>query len=188
MTDPMEELLLRLKGKNVRGYYFGFQEFEDKTVASLTNSITRKLINLDRLGPEVTLGYSLIKDKIKGTSEIFKCEVVRKESSVSVIVRDLATDKIISETSPSVSVEDHHIGSPDTDTTTKCQQDFLCKYGGEIQCEANRTCQDQWYSLICWFDQNNGVSIHAPIRPNTLRCQIMSNIPSLEGIVISRKA
>lgn len=186
MSDQKKELLRLLKGRNVKGFHFSLQEDRDKVVASLTNSAIRKLINMDRIRSELTLGYTWVKDSKKRTSRVFKSEALRNGDAVEIIVRDLRTDRVINKVSFPLAEEHNHAGPANGDTINKCHQEFLCKRGGEMQCEANRTCTDQHYSLICRFSDGSGVSIHGLIRPNTLRCQILSNIPPFEGLVFSR--
>ena len=183
MADQKQELLRMLKGKNVKGYHFSLQEDENKVVASLTNSALRKPIDLNRAGADLILGYTQVKDKKKNTTRTFKSEVNTKGSSVAIIVKDFVTNRVISKYSfPSP--------SPHEDTGFKtleqCIQDFRCKHGGELQCEANRTCKPQFAALICCLSNGNCFSVHLVFLPNTLRYQILSNVPPMEGLVLSR--
>jgi hypothetical protein len=184
MADQKQALLSMLKGRYVKGYHFSLQEDENKVVASLTNSAVRKPIDLNRAGADLTLGYTQVKDKKKRTTRTFKSEVKTDGSSVAIIVRDLATNRVISKNSfPSPTPHDHP-GDTGFETLEQCIQDFRCKHGGELLCEANRTCKTQYAALTCCLNNGNCFSVHLVFLPNSLRCQILSNVPQLEGLVL----
>ena len=96
MVDQKQELLRTIKVKNLRGYHFSFKEDGNQAVASMTNSAVQKLINLDRASKGLTLSYTKVKNKKKKTTRTFKCEVKTDESSVTILVRDLITNRMIS--------------------------------------------------------------------------------------------
>ena len=140
-ADQKQELLRMLKGKKLKGYHFSLQEDENKVVASLTNSAVRRPIDLNSAGAGLILGYTQVKDKKKKTTRTFKSEVETDGSDVTIIVRDLITNRVISKNSfpPPTS----HDGTG-FQTLEQCIQDFRCKHGGELQCEANRSCKTQY--------------------------------------------
>ena len=183
MADQKKEILRMLKGKNLKGYNFSLQEDESKVVTSLTNSAVRKPIDLNKAGPDLVLSYTQVKDKKKKTTRTFKSEVKTDGSNVAIIVRDLVTNRVISKNSFPPPTSHNDTGF---ETLEQCIQDFRCKHGGELQCEANRTCKDQYAALICCLKNGNCFSVHLVFHPNTLRCQILSNVPPLEGLVLSR--
>ena len=182
MADQKQELLRVLKGKNVKGYHFSLQEDENKVVALLINSAVRKPIDLNRVGADLILGYTQVKDKKKRTTRTFKSEVKTNGSSVAIIVRDLVTNRVISKNS--FPLPTPHDGTV-FETLEQCMQDFRCKHGGELQCEANRTCKTQFTALTCCLNNGNCFSVHLVFHPNSLLCQILSNVPPLEGLVLS---
>jgi hypothetical protein len=185
MADQKQELLRTLKGKNIKRYHFSLQEDENKVVASLTNSVVRKPIHLKRAS-DLILSYTQVKDKKKRTTRIFKSEVKTSGSNVTIIVRDLISNRVISKYSfPSPTPHDHP-GDTGFETLQQCIQDFRCKHGGELQCEANRTCKTQFAALTCCLNNGNCFSVHLVFHPNSLRCQILSNVPQLEGLVLSQ--
>lgn len=186
MADQKQELLHMLKGKNVKRYHFSLQEDANKIVASLTNSAVRKPIDLNRAGADLILSYTHVKGKKKRTTRTFKNEVKTDGSSVTIIVRDLVTKRVISKNSfPSPTPHDHEGGTA-FETLEQCIQDFRCKHGGELLCEANRTCKTQFAALTCCLNNGNCFSVHLVFHPNSLRCQILSNVPPLEGLVLSQ--
>jgi hypothetical protein len=182
MADQKQELLRMLKGKTVKGYNFSLQEDENKVVTSLTNSAVRKPIDLNKTGTGLVLSYTQVKDKKKKTTRTFKSEVKTDGPNVAIIVRDLVTNRVISKNSFPSPIPHDETGH---ETLEQCIQDFRCKHGGELQCEANRTCKDQYAALICCLN-GSCYSVHLVFHPNTLRCQILSNVPPLEGLVLSR--
>ena len=184
MADQKQALLRMLKGRYVKGYHFSLQEDENKVIASLTNSAVRKPIDLNRAGADLILGYTQVKDKKKRTTRTFKSEVKTDGSSVAIIVRDLATNRVISKDSfPSPTPRDHP-GDTGFQTLEQCIQDFRCKHGGELQCGANRTCKTQFAALTCCLNNRNCFSVHLVFPPNSLRCQMLSNVLPLEGLVL----
>lgn len=183
MADQKQELLRMLKGKKLKGYHFSLQEDENKVVSSLTNSAVRKPIDLNSAGAGLILSYTQVKDKKKKTIRTFKSEVEADGSDVKIIVRDLITNRVISKNSfpPPTS----HDGTRFR-TLEQCIQDFRCKHGGELQCEANWTCKTQYADLTCCLNNGDCFSVHLVFHPNSLLCQILSNVPSLEGLVLSQ--
>ena len=184
MADQKQELLRTLKVKNLRGYHFSLKEDGNQVVASLTNSAVQNLINLDRAGKGLILSYTKVKDKKKKTTRTFKSEVKTDGSSVTILVRDLITNRIVSKNlfpPPTM----HH--DSDFQTLEQCIQDFRCKHGGELQCEANRTCKPQFAALTCCLKDGTCYSVHLVFHPTSLRCQILSNVPVLEGLVLSQR-
>lgn len=96
MVDQKQDLLRTIKVKNLRGYHFSFKEDGNQAVASMTNSAVQKLINLDRASKGLTLSYTKVKDKKKKTTRTFKCKVKTDGSSITILVRDLITNSMIS--------------------------------------------------------------------------------------------
>jgi hypothetical protein len=183
MADQKQELLRMLKGRKVKGYHFSLQEDENKVVASLTNSAVRRPIDLNKAGGDLVLSYTKVKDKKKKTSRTFKSEVKTYGSDVAIIVRDLVTNRVISKYEFPSPTSHHGDGF---ETLDQCMQDFRCKHGGELLCEANRTCKPQLAALICCLNNGDCYSVHLVFHPNSFRCQILSNVPELDGIVLSQ--
>lgn len=182
MADQKQELLRMLKGMSVKSFHFSLQEDENKVIASLTNSAIRRPVYLNRAGADLVLAYTLVKDKKTRSTRRIKSEVKTDGASVAIIVRDLVTNRLISKypfPSPT-----QHKGTR-FKTLEQCIQDFRCRHGGELQCEANRTCKPQFAAIICCLTNGNCFSVHLVFYPNTLRCQILSNVPQLEGLVLS---
>jgi hypothetical protein len=182
MADQKQELLRMLKGKDIKGYHFSLQEDENKVVTSLTNSALQKPIDLNKAGAVLILSYTQVRDKKKRTTRTFKSEVKTNGPDVAIIVRDLVTNRVISKNSFPSPIR-HDTGF---ETLEECIQDFRCKHGGELQCEANRTCKIQFAALTCCLNNGNCFSVHLVFHPNSLRCQILSNVPPLEGLVLSQ--
>ena len=183
MVDHKQEILRMLKGKKLKGYYFSLQDDDNKVVASLTNSAVRKPIDLNKTGTGLVLSYTRVKDKRKKSTRTYKSEVETDGSDVTIIVKDLVNNRLVNKnTFPSPTSHD----GTGFDTLEQCIADFRCKHGGELQCEANRTCKPQFAALICCLKNGNCFSVHLVFHPNSLRCQILTNVPPLEGLVLSR--
>ena len=184
MKDHKQDIIRRLKDKNTRGYDFNLHEDENNIIASLSNNALCKLVRLDKTDDDFILGYTLVKDKNKRITRTFQSEVNIDGRSVAIIVRDLVTKRIINKYSFPTPTDHSH--KKRFSTLEQCIEDFRCKQGGQLQCEANRTCKNQYASLICCLKNGFCVSVHLIFRPNSLRCQIISNVPAFEGLVLSR--
>ena len=128
MANEKQELLGKLKGIKVKDFLFSLQEDDNKIVAMMTNSAVRKLINLNRAGTNLILCYTKVKDKKKRTTRIFKTEVNTTGSALSLFVRDLITNKVISKYPfPSPSEHDH-AGEPKFKTLEQCVEDRILRH------------------------------------------------------------
>ena len=184
MTDQIQKLLRKLKGKNVKGYYLGLQEDENNIVASLSNGILNKPAHLDKLNDNLVLGYVQVTNKKKRTIRTFQCEVIKDDTTVAITIRDLGTGRLLSKNLfPSPTRHDHRTQFK---TIEECIRDFQCMQGGQLQCEANRTCKNQYVSMICCLKNGFCFSVHLVFRPTSARCQILSIVPHLEGLVVSK--
>jgi hypothetical protein len=185
-SDPKEELTRSLKGANVQGYIFETREDDAQAVASLTNPAVRSLIRLEPGTNSVVLSYTSVKDKKSNATKTYKSEVNRAGEALSILVTDFATGEVVSKDPFPVATPHDPAGGPKFDTLEACIADFNCKHRGELQCEANRTCKNQFAALTCCLNNGQCFSVHLIIRPTSLRCQIIGNIPDLEGIVLAR--
>jgi len=190
MPDPREELVRSLKGANVKGYHFATKEDEAEVIASLTNSAVRNLIKLDSGATNLVLRYTSVKDKKTNPARTYKTAITKTGTTLALLVTDIATGEVVSrKTFPAP--EPHHktdtTGPPSTfDSLEDCIRDFNCKRRGAIQCEANRTCEDQFAALICCLNNGQCFSVHLIIRPTTLKCKLSGVILDLEGLVLSQ--
>ena len=186
-TDPKEELLNSLKGANVDGYVFATREDNAQVVTSLTNSAVQDIIKLDDGANNVVLRYTSVKDKNTNSTKIYKAEVVKSGTSLSILVTDMATgEAIVKETYAPPELPDNPDQRPTFDSLEACIQDFNCTRRGAILCEANRTCKNQTAALTCWLKNGQGFSVHLLIKPTSPKCLLKDLIPDLEGIVLRK--
>ena len=187
--DPREDLLGSLKGANVEGYLFATEEDETQVTTSLTNSAVRNLIRLDSGTTNLLLRYASVKDKKTNTTKTYKSEVTKAGNVLTLQVTEIATGVVVSKnTFPAP--QPHNTGttgpSPTFDTLEDCIKDFNCKFRGALQCEADRTCQDQFAALTCCLKNGQCFSVHLVIRPVSLRCRLTGFIPNLDGLVLTQ--
>ena len=185
--DPRQDLVNSLKGANVDGFLFATSEDDAQIVTSLTNSAVRNLIRLDSAA-NIVLRYTSIKEKNTNTTKIHKTEAVKTGTSLALLVTDIATGDVISRKA-FPAPEPHHAdtgAAPLFDSLEDCIKDFDCKRRGALQCEANRTCEDQFAALTCCLKNGQCFSVHLIIRPTSLRCRLIGFIPDLEGLVLSQ--
>lgn len=190
ISDPREEFVRSLKGANVEGYYFAIEENETQIVTSLTNSAVRNLIQLDG-DTTVVLKYTRIKEKKANTAKIYITEVVKTGTALALLVKDIEKGEVSSRKTFPAPVPHN-----DTDTTGSlpifdsledCLTNFNCTRRGALQCEANRTCEDQYAAMICCLSDGLCYSVHLIIRPTTLRCKVAVPIPNFEGFVFKQQ-
>jgi len=189
-SDPREDLVRSLKGANVEGYHFATKEDDTQVIASLTNSAVRNLIKFDGGVTNLVLRYTSVRDKSTNTTRTYKTEITKAGTALTLLVTDIATGEVVSkDTFPAP--ESHRKTDttgrgPTFDSLEDCIRDFDCTRRGALQCEANRTCQDQFAALICCLKNGQCFSVHLIIRPTTLRCRFRELIPDFEGFVLSQ--
>jgi hypothetical protein len=179
--DPRSELLGSLKGANVEGYLFAFEEDKAGTRSSLTNPAVRELVQLGQGDSETVLGYARIQDNKTNATTTYRSEVVKKGESLALVVTDLATDRVVDQETfpvPGPACE------PQFETLAACVEQFNCDHKGALLCEANRTCKPQFAALTCCLTNGQIFSVHLVIPPTRLRCLIA--VPDLEGFVLTR--
>jgi hypothetical protein len=185
-TNAKEELQGALKGANVTGFDFELREDDSQVTSSFTNSNVKNVIRLDDGTTSVVLKYSSVKDKSKNTTAIYKTEASRSDNAVALLVTDFATGNVVSkDTFPRPAP--HNPSGPTFDTLEDCIKDFDCKHKGELQCEANRTCQDQFAAITCCLKSGQCFSVHMVIRPTRPLCKLRDLIPNFEGFVLSSR-
>jgi hypothetical protein len=183
--DLRAELTRSLKGANVDGYVFATREDDSQVLASLTNSAVRNLITIDEGTTNTVLRYTSVTDKKTNTTKTYKAEAVKTGTSLAIVVTDIVTGDVLSRDTFPVPAP-HGSGEPTFDSLEACIKDFDCKNRGALQCEANRTCKDQFAALTCCLTNGQCFSVHLIIRPTTLRCTLLDVIPNLEGLVLKQ--
>ena len=188
-TDPREDLIGSLRGANVQGYLFATDEDDAQVTTSLTNSAVRNLIRLDSGSTGVVLRYTSVKDKKTNATKTYKTEVTKAGNALTLQVTDIATGAVVSKNA-FPAPQPHNTGetgtAPTFDTLEACINDFNCKFRGALQCEADRTCQDQFAALTCCLKNGQCFSVHLVIRPISFRCRFSGFTTNLEGLVLSQ--
>ncbi len=183
-SDPRTDLIQSLKGARIEGYNFETREDDNEAVASLTKSALDGVIMLDSGANNLVLRYARIKDKKANTTRTFKTEITKAGTTLTLLVTDVATGEVVSKNA--FPAAEAHTGAPTFDTLQACIADFNCKNRGALECEANRTCQDQFAALLCCLKDGQCFSVHIIIRPTSLRCQLRAVIPNLDGLVFKQ--
>jgi hypothetical protein len=189
-TDAREDLIGSLKGADVEGFNFGTEENETQAISSFTNSAVRQLVTLDGGTTNLVLKYTGIKDKKTNVTKTSKTEIVKSGKELTLQVTDIANGKVVFKQrfpvpEPHQPADVTH-GSPTFDTLEACIDDFNCTRRGSLQCEANRTCQDQYAALTCCLKNGQCFSVHLVIKPTTFKCTWTPVIPNFEGVVFSQ--
>ncbi|MEK6371537.1 MAG: hypothetical protein AABO58_02470 [Acidobacteriota bacterium] len=180
-----------LPAADTQGYLYSRVDNGRQSAESLTNPAVVNLTPQPKGTTSVVVGYKRVHDRTENTTRTYKTEVRRSGNDLSLVVTDIATNEMVVNT-PFPAAQDDHGGGTTTprgtfDSVQACINDFLCKNGSALQCEANGTCRDQFWGLICCLkDSPFCVSVHGVVRPNTLRCQIIGPITDFEAVVFSQ--
>ena len=183
-TNAKEDLVRVLGNTNLTGFDFGSTENDAQLVTSFTNSNVKSVIRLEGGTNSVVLKYTSVKDKAKNTTATYKTELSRSGNTLAMLVTDFATGAVVSrDTFPTPTP--HDPAGPTFDSLEDCIKDFDCKHKGALQCEANRTCKDQFAALICCLKNGQCFSVHLVIRPTRPLCQLLSWVTDFEAVVFS---
>lgn len=186
--SPRDELVSALKGANVDGFDFATSEDESQAVASLTNRAVRGLVDMDTGPTNFVLRYTRVKDKKTNIIKTYKTEIVKAGKELSLQVTDLGSNEVVSKNAfqRAEGQAPGDPGPPTFNTLEDCIKDFDCTRRGALECEANRTCKDQFAALMCCLNNGQCVSVHLIIRPTSLRCRLIDLIPDFEGFVLTQ--
>jgi hypothetical protein len=184
-SDPKAELTSALKGADVSAFDFERKEDDTQVVSSFTNRNLKNVVRLEPGTNNVVLKYTSIRDKGKNTTQISKTELTRSDNALAIVVTDFNTGAAISkDTFPTATP--HEPTGPTFDSLEACIEDFNCKHRGELLCEANRTCKDQYAALTCCLKNGQCFSVHLIIRPTRLLCRLIDVIPNFDSFVLSK--
>jgi hypothetical protein len=183
-TDPRSELLRAVKDPRAESFLFATSEDESQAIASLTNPAARGVVTLDKGDTTMVLRYTTVRDKKTNTTRTYRSEAVKSGSTLALVVTDAVTGQVVDKNvfpPPSL-----HPGEPKFATLEDCIKDFNCKHLGELQCEANRTCKNQFAALTCCLTNGQCFSVHLIIPPTRRICQLTNLFGDLEGLVFSQ--
>ena len=184
-TDPKADLIASLKGADVDGYLFSMNEDDAGTSASLTNKGLYDVYPLSQGDADLVLRYTSVADNATGKTSIYKSEVIKKGSSLTLIVSDVATHKAISKTAlPVAGPACQPAGQ--FSTINACIERFRCLNGGTLLCNANTTCQPQFAALTCCLTNGQVFSVHIVFNPTSLKCLVRGQLPDLGGLSLSQ--
>src|SRR5262245_52547023 len=146
--DPKAELIDSLKGADVTEYLFSLNEEEAQTSSALTNKAVKDIIKLGKGATGVILRYTRIEDKKNNTSKSYKSEIITEGDSLALVVTDLTNNEVIQKKSlPTAGPACQPAGQ--FDSLNACIHEFNCTHESALQCEANRTCDNQFAALTC---------------------------------------
>lgn len=184
-TSPKEELVEALKGTNVDGYVFASTESSDRTIASFTNKSADGITTLASGDATRPLKYTRIKDNKANATALFKTEVIKKGTALTLAVTDISGNKILDQrTLPAVG----RVCEPPApfDSIGACIENFDCTGRGALQCQANRTCEPQVAALTCCLKNGSIISVHLLINPENRRfCLLQSLYGDIDAIAVS---
>lgn len=184
-ADPKAELTNALKGADVSQFDFERKEDDTQIVSSFTNRNLKNVVRVEPNTNNIVLKYTSVKDKGRNTTQVSKTELTRSDKTLAIVVTDFNTGAAISkDTFPPPTP--HTPSGPTFDTLEACIEDFNCKRRGELQCEANRTCKDQFAALTCCLKNGQCFSVHLVIRPTRPLCRLLDLIPNFDSFVLSQ--
>jgi len=184
-SDPKAELTNALKGPDVSQFDFERKEDDTQIVSSFTNRNLKNVVRLEPNTNNIVLKYTSVKDKGRNTTQVSKTELTRSDKTLAIVVTDFNTGAAISkDTFPPPTP--HNPSGPTFDSLEACIEDFNCKHKGELLCEANRTCKDQYAALTCCLKNGQCFSVHLIIRPTRPFCRLLDLIPNFDSFVLSQ--
>lgn len=183
-ADPKAALLAELKDAKVDGYFFRIEADDKQEIASLTDSAVDSTITLGSGDANVVLRYARVTDKKTNTTRTYKTEIIKKGTDVRLRVADIRTGEIVTDQNFPPGPP-HQPADPVFNNLQECLADFDCRRRPALQAEANRTCKTQFAWLTCFFKDGNGVSVHLFIKPTRRICDLIGQIPDIEGLVVS---
>jgi len=182
-SDPKAELTNALKGADVSQFDFERKEDDTQIVSSYTNRNLKNVVRVEPGTNNIVLKYTSIKDKGRNTTQVSKTELTRSDKTLAIVVTDFNTGAAISkDTFPPPGP---HAG-PTFDSLEACIEDFNCKHKGELLCEANRTCKNQYAALTCCLKSGQCFSVHLVIMPTRPFCRLIDLIPNFDSFVLSQ--
>lgn len=173
------------KNEYVKGHISTVTEDDTHVISSQRIDATRDPITLGKDATSLVLGTKSITDKKTGTTSSYRTEALRKDTSLSLAVTDLATGRLI-ETHPFPAAGPGCSPAGEFDSLNACVSAFHCDKGAELLCEANSTCRPQFAALTCCLKDGTAFSVHLVIKPTRIRCQLQDLVVDLEGLVLSR--
>jgi len=184
-SDPKAELTTVLKGADVSAFDFERTENDTQIVSSFTNRSLKNVVTVQPGQNNIVLKYTSVKDKGRNTAQVTKTELTRADNALAIVVTDFNTGAAISkDTFPPP--QPHNPSGPTFDSLQACIDDFNCKHRGELLCEANRTCKDQFAALTCCLKSGQCFSVHLIIRPTRPLCQLINSAVNFEGFVLEQ--
>lgn len=186
-TNRREELLDSLKDAAATGYVISSREDDAKEQVSLINPATNGLITAAETDQGLTLQYSAVRDKTTNRITTFQTEVVRAGRLIELVVMDTSSGQVVVRTSFPTPPACGDATAPSFDSLNACIQDFQCRHAGQLQCEANRTCDAQPAALMCRLKTGECFSVHFLYPPTRPRCSISDLIPETEGLLLRQQ-
>lgn len=191
VKDHSTALAEAVKDTSAVHFFYSAAENADQSSAALTSPTAQGLIEAAKIDKPMVLRYTAIKDKKSQQVTYYKTELTRKDNAVTLTATDITNNKMLWE-----KTFDDRI--PDLDTILQppasgynsiqdCINDFNCKHRGELQCEANKTCKDQFAALTCCLTNGQCFSVHLIITPTSIRCRLLDLIPEVDGLVFERR-
>ena len=167
------------------GFLYTRIDHDNVTAESLINPSVVNPTPQPKGTTSVLIGYKRIYDSRADRTRTYKTEARRGDNGVTtLVVTDFETNEIVQTVRmPEGSSGGTAAGGGDVNA---CINAFLCANSSALQCEANRTCLGQPWSLLCPISDTLSVSVHGVIRPNSLRCQVIGPITDFEAVVFTR--
>lgn len=179
-TDVRDALVRALKDVDLTDFDFAMAENASQLTASFTSSKAKDIIMLDAADKRV-LEYALVKDSKTNTQTITRTEIVKAAERVAILLTDIDTGNNLGEFLFPVPEQHPNSGAETFETLQECLDDFKCREVA-LQCEANRTCQDQFASIICCLQNGECYAVHLVFRPTSLRCLVSTQVSNFEAV------
>lgn len=174
-TSVLEEIkqeLIKVATKENKEFEFSSKMIEEdnQIEVTLSNKNVGKQVVFNAQDTSLLLGYHAKKMMDATKAEITKFEIIKKDKVVSLRTSD-GSGQILSENKFVVNDKVLNVDSINRDNNFKdCVDDFFCDLEAP-RCEANRTCETQYYAIFCCNSDEDCISIHYVFEPeNPFSC------------------
>ncbi len=186
--DPKSQFVHTLKDSTASAFYYATEETADFKVQTLTSPQASGIIDVLKISLPMTLRYTGVMEGKDHTEVNYKAEIVKKDAGIALVISEMGGKPIWEQVlSDRVPVPDTlHVPQAGYDSLAACIADWNCMHRGELECLANKTCQNQYGALTCCLTNGQCFSVHMVFPPTSWRCRLKDLMPNLDGLVMSR--
>jgi len=173
-VDQMKYDLENVIKTNHANTKFSLKTIQDERsqLVVMRNASVGKQIDLGKDDSTILLGYYA--ESLKNApAKVFKTELVKKGKRLFLQTTDEEGKLVEKKDFPIMDADSAMNDSGGFETLDDCIESFFCTFEG-IQCEANKTCETQFYGTTCCLNDGSCFSIHFIFPPTNPWCRFKS--------------